>query len=159
MVRTKAKKRKRVYLHHKDDNGWITVDTLRTHTVLTESLMKKVCALLRQGNPISIAAPLVGFPVKFHYRWIQKGKIYEQALEDTDKKLIKGFEIFYIYLIEVERAHAEFLSSTVKGVTGHFKVSWVRDMTVLERRDPGNWGRTATLNNKDGNIEPDEEFL
>ena len=91
---------------------------------------------------------------------MMKGRMYIQQLEANEIPESENYEVYVIYIKEVERAIATFLEENIQGLRGDLSPKWIRNMTILERRDYLNWGRQQTVNN-DGKplADPDETFL
>lgn len=128
-------------------------------TKLTNELLAQVCIFLEEGLPPTTACEYIGISYTTHYSWINKGANYISALDDGNKPPKLEWKIYAIYLLEVKKAIAKYLKKKIDNVNGNFTPAWVRDITILERRDSKNWGRNITTIERDESKNPDESFL
>lgn len=156
---TGKKRRTRVRLK-KDSDDWYTLEPIYTVVGPTQDIIKQITRKLREGLPPTTACALIGINYSTHVKWLQKGKMILQQLEEKEKPFEENFKLYVIYLKETEKAIAQFLEDNIKGLRGELKGEWVRNMTILERRDYLNWGRQVTTNSDgQGLANPDESFL
>lgn len=146
-----------------DDNGEIINDVLYNgytfKTKLTNELLSQVCIFLQEGLPPTTACEYIGISYSTHFRWVNQGAQYIDALDEGNTPPRLEWKIYAIYLLEIKKAIAKYLKTKIDNVNGDFTPAWVRDITVLERRDNKNWGRNVTTIQKDESKNPDESFL
>jgi len=161
-----AAKRKRVRLKMYDDNsvpeeapGSVLQSVYNFRFKLNDELLGRICVFLEEGLPVVTACELVGITKQTHMRWLNQGLQYITALEEENDPPRKDWRIYAIYLIEIRKSIAAYLRTKIENVNGAFTPSWVRDITILERRDYQNWGRNVIITERDEAKNPDESFL
>lgn len=161
-----ATKRKRVRLidHNSDISAENSVHSVlksayKFKTKLNDDLLKEICLLLEDGLPIATACEYLGISQSTHFRWLLQGKQYLIAIEEETGMARKEWLVYGIYLIEVKKAIAGYLKEKIENINGNFTPAWVRDITILERRDYTNWGRNVTVTEREDTRNPDESFL
>lgn len=101
------------------------------------NLLAKVALAIKNGSSKTDAFKRYGIPVDTGFEWLAKGK------QDPPHHEILG----KFYRV-VERAWAHYNSQMVHQVTNAATSgqpnTWQAAMTMLERRDPANWGRRDT---------------
>ena len=130
-------------------------------TCLGPDLIHDVVALVSDGITPGDAATLLGITESTHRRYMSSGAKYVSDLE-ADVQIDKKDQLAGVYFMEVKKAEARFRKRVViRSLTpDYFTETWVRDITVLERRDPSNWGKRVPdpiIN--DHQYQPDEQFI
>lgn len=129
---------------------------------INEKLIKECVELLLEGLPVNRTCDYMGINEQTYYNWKTRGEEYLRAVCEGKKPKSKSDEIYGLFVQAVVRAKAtwqlEILRRSMQ--TDSPKSSlWIRDMTLLERRDRGNWSRNETLHVDDSTILPDEAYL
>lgn len=113
--------------------------------------------------PQKDACHLIGLFESTHWRWMKQGKDYIAAYEeDWDTKPAKSHRMYGDYYTAINKAIAECRRKIIERSLEPDKLipTWVRDMTILERRDRDNWSRQREpLLNTEQEYDPDESFL
>lgn len=126
-------------------NGTVTPETLA-----------EVERYLLKGLPIIHICGLVGLSEESYYKWLRFGKAY---FESDDP--LPHHEHYGAFYQMHHRATAAWQMDIIdRSLTGdQYKAVWVRDMTILERRDRANWGRDDKYNGQRGGADPDMKFV
>lgn len=118
-----------------------------TISTLNDQLIENICDHIRNGAPFYQAALLAGVNRYTHDSWRKRG-----YLDEAENK-----ETLHSKLVSCEaRARAEYFQSLVGVLTNKAKEDWVAAITVLERRDPSNWGKNNYKS--DVIIDPDSSY-
>lgn len=121
---------------------------------LTMEMLKEIVQHLTDGLPVMHACNIVGITEDTWYRWQKQGELYLQTGAPEE------YEVFGIFTEEVKKAISTWQLNLVKRLNGEqYKPTWVRDVTLLERRDRGHWGRSDAARTGGTNVAPDERFL
>ena len=135
---------------------------LNTPTKLNMRLQAWMVHYLSVMIPIRDACHLLGLFEATHYRWIQLGREFIQSREENwkDKPAEKNFK-YAKYFQAVQQASAQMRQRVIARSlnTNKYKIGWTRDITILERRDRGNWGKQLEISNQETEMDPDESFL
>lgn len=125
---------------------------------LSDELREKFVEAVRLGLPPARACDLIGIGESTYYRWMHKGKSYYEQLEEGDQN--DHHLVYYKFYRSVLKAAAEWQLEFVVRL-GETKVEkeWYRNISVLERRDPQNWGKRPDQVSTEGDYSPDESFL
>lgn len=126
---------------------------------LNYDILKDICDLLEEGLPPTTACEYLGITTGIHKKWLEKGLNYINIVNEKSGTPEKDLKIYADYYIEVKKSVAKYLTTKIENVNGNFTPSWVRDITILERRDSANWGRNITVTEKEEIKNPDESFL
>ena len=98
------------------------------------TMLAVICKLLRAGNSKTDAFKSVGIHVDTGFAWLKEGR--ESA--SADELLVRFARV-------AEKAVARFNAEMVEKVRGAAMSgqpnTWQAAMTLLERRDPDNWGK------------------
>lgn len=111
-------------------------------TVITEELSAELCGYVREGMPFGHAYILAGVPEDTGRHW-RANRTNPECVELTKR---------------MNKARSDFYKSMVKCVVNKAPEEWVASMTVLERRDPRNWGRNNYKYEYDLKGSVDEQF-
>jgi len=118
--------------------------------------------LILEGLPVNRSCDYLGISEQSFYTWKSKGEEYLRAVCEGKKPKNKGDEIHGLFVQAVVRAKAtwqlEILRRSMQ-IESPKSSMWIRDMTLLERRDRANWSRNETLHVDDATILPDEAYL
>lgn len=122
----------------------------------TPELQAEIEQLLKRGLPIIHICGLVGISQDSYYGWLRQGRDYLNDPNPLPALQWKGD----FYLMH-HRALAEWQMDIIDRSLGtpEYKAIWVRDMAILERRDPDNWGREDRNSSRSADIDPDLKFL
>jgi len=128
---------------------------------LTQELIYQITTLVRDGNATNDAAVLMGFSENRHKQALRDGAQYLIDLENGVKPN-KEHQLHALYCQEIRKAEAAFRMRVVGRslAPDYFVPTWVRDMTILERKDPANWGRRNPEPKLDeSQYNPEDSFL
>ena len=135
-------------------------------TALTPHLQEQLCALLREGNYLSVACAQLGQAVATVEEWIERGRN-----ADTQRARTRGTHpVYATFAKAVEKAQAEGESARVARIQQagqggavlkvrryrneagepveeeeRARPQWQADAWYLERRHPERWGRKETV--------------
>lgn len=114
--------------------------------------------------PVKDACALIGLFENTHYRWMRLGKEYitYREEEEDDDLILNRNRHFADYYLAINRAIANMRKRLIDRSfePDSLRPTWVRDMTILERRDRENWSRSKELfMNREEDYDPDESFL
>jgi transposase len=139
---------------------------LSRNEFVNKAVMKDMAFNLKEGVSISAAAALSGLSESTHALWMQAGN---EFLELGPGKTVSGGrwttrnEDHAEYYLTVKKALAEYQLNVVRRSlnTAEYKPTWVRDLSVLERKFRKDWGRNDAikLGGEDTASNPDEKFL
>jgi len=131
-----------------------------TEMPLDEYTITQICLQVRDGVPARDAVWLLGYSENRHHAWMRRGV---QAREDLEAgmKLTKEQMAFAVYYREVKKAEAYFRRRCINRslTVDYFAETWIRDMTILERRDKEHWGRSNDTLSRPEEFKPDDSFL
>ena len=122
---------------------------------LTQDVVTQIIPYIIEGVPLSVICGLCGITESTWHRWLDAGKRYLDTGEPGPDA-----DIYGQFYEEVERAKALWQLTVIRqSLQGEaYKANWVRDLTILERRDKANWGKEA-YSSGSTNYNPDEKFL
>lgn len=128
---------------------------ISTQGKCSQQIIDDFCDYLMRGLPIDKCCDLIGISHQSYYNWVTWGKSYLETGEPDH------YEIYGDFFQATKKAGArwqlEILDRSMN--TRGFKPAWVRDMTLLERKDRSNWGRGDSGKPEGGAYDPDEKFL
>lgn len=108
------------------------------------------------GLPIQHCCALAGISENCFYDWMKDGERYLTSREPNPNH--EDFAEFYLAIQEARAEwQKEILLRSFQGAK--FQPNWVRDMTLLERRDRVNWGRNDWANSGDRMPDSDMKYL
>lgn len=120
---------------------------------LDETLIRRFCRIILKGLPLDGCCDYLGINPSTFYAWLDKGKKYLDGGNKPPENKIYGLFVHHIrkafgrYRLRMNiRAH--------KG--GRY---WVRDVTILERRDRRNYSRNEPEGGTEESFDPDERFI
>jgi hypothetical protein len=128
-----------------------------TGTKLTLQLLEKMIVFVKEGIPFTTSCSLCGISRSTHTAWMIWGRNYVEALEQN-QEVEEDKKNHAVYYKLIDKAFAEYLYDVIKRLNSRFSMNWVRDITILERRDNENWGRVVNVSDMDIR-DPDESFL
>lgn len=147
----RKKKTKRVRLQPKSER--IAVG----QCILTDDIMSKVEELLLIGVPESACFEYLGIARRTYFNWKRWGSDYLDA--DAGDK-VEEHRRYAKFVLRVRRAKAHWQINVVKrSFQGSYKASWIRDMSLLERRCRDEWGKKSEEADTQSTFDPDESFL
>jgi len=134
-----------------------------SRAAITDALQNQMVSHIEDLLPVEDACALIGLLQSTHYRWMKNGKVYIESCDtDTTESPIKEHLRYAAYFMAINKALAKFRQKLINRsfVPDKLEAGWIRDMTILERRDRQVWGRItdAMLDRKD-DYDPDEAFL
>lgn len=152
----------RVQLRRKrktDDEGGYFVP-LNKKAVCNQELQDQMVEYIEGMVPVQDACWLIGLWENTHYRWMNQGKEYLAAVDrgdKPDKKHARKAE----YYAAINRALARFRKRIIdRSLEPDAMIpTWIRDMTILERRHREVWGRSQEVQLRQEEYDPDESFL
>ncbi len=130
-------------------------------TKCTDELIEDFTFYIRRMIPISTVCELMGISKTSYQKWKNNGRKYEEALENGEKPNNNHWQ-YYKFFVAERKAQGHWKKNVIERslLPKEAKPSWVRDMTILERRDPANWRRKDTLEViENDEFNPDESFL
>lgn len=127
------------------------------NTKITPEVLKIFEENLALGLPQMHCCSLAGISHDTFFRWLERGRLLSEAPQPEDDSQEQYLEFWIV----VNQAQAMFQVTKLRGslTSERFNPNWVRDMTMLERRDRKHWGRSQELDVRTGEIAPDEKFL
>ena len=129
---------------------------------ISEKLIARCVELILEGLPINRSCDYLGITQDAFYDWKQRGEKYLQEIYTGRKPEYPEYEIFGLFVNCVVRAKAEWqLELLRRSMQDESTKSsmWIRDMTLMERRDRSNWGRSESVTITDSAPLPDESYL
>ena len=121
--------------------------------LLTPKLIDQINKHARKGAPLDLICDLVGLSPSTLYSWLRKGQDFLN--NDYQPDIHEPYAIFYR---ELRRAIGKYRLKLYAGLNKKGG-DWVRISTILERRDPGNYGRNLDPNSSEEDFNPDARFL
>ncbi len=117
-------------------------------TKLTPEVSEKIVRAIRAGNYPAVAAAHAGIHASTYYRWMERGELEGDAVEDDPYRHFRS---------EVERAIADSEAAEVGLVLKAARDGdWRAAAWLLERRFSERWGRHDRLEQVHEVQEPDE---
>ena len=110
-------------------------------TKLTPELQEKICGIILKGNYISTACQACGIGESTYYRWIEEG---EKAESGEVREFWEA----------VKKVEAEAEQKLLDRIELASIDSWQAAAWMLERKEPGKWGRKDRLSFKDEKGKP-----
>lgn len=126
-----------------------------TTTILDRRIIKQFCKLIYRGLPADGACDYMGISPSSFWAWLRKGEKFitgGQGTAGADK-------IYGEFVMRFRRASARFRLRVIKRMDKTGGPQWVRDMTILERRDRKNFGRNEPMGGGDDDFDADDKFL
>lgn len=124
-------------------------------TKCTDKMIDDFCGLLYKGLPVDKCCDILRITEQTYYNWLKWGEAY---MQDRELKKHKVYMEFILSIKEVlARWQLKILDRSLD--LNRYHPGWVKDMTMLERRDRENWGRNAVGISTDQGYSPDEKFL
>ncbi|MEO6326233.1 MAG: hypothetical protein ABIT01_13300 [Thermoanaerobaculia bacterium] len=118
---------------------------------ITPELLAEILEAIKLGVPASSAAIAAGVSRTVFHEWLAKGRAERDAHGSKSE--------FADFADAIEKARAEFVRTNVRLVQKAGETSWQAAMTLLERRDPENFGRRETIaGDKDKPLRIDIKF-
>lgn len=129
---------------------------------ISERLIKNCVELILEGLPINRTCDYLGITQDSYYDWRKKGEKWLLETDSGQKPEFPEYEIHALFVNCVVKARAEWqLEILRRSMQDDSKKSsmWIRDMTLMERRDRENWGRSETVFSSEAAPLPDESYL
>ena len=123
-------------------------------TSLTEETINQFAGLIERGLPLETACDYICLPTATFWLWSRKG---DQWIKN--EQIPKNHEIYGIFVLTYKRALARYKAGMVERMNDTESSMWVRDMTILERRDRRNYSRNEPLGGDTEDYDPDEKFM
>ena len=121
---------------------------------LNLNVIEEVEDYLSRGLPITKCCQLMGISRQCYYLWVRKGQEFLKERK-PDKYAINA-----LFVESIDRAVAKWqLHILDRSFQDAYSANWVRDITLLERRDREHWSRSEIVNHKEHTVDPDERFL
>jgi len=119
-------------------------------------IIDQLIDLILEGLPLDQCCHVVGMSLDNLYKW----KKYSQQFRDNNGKP-EGYEKYYNAIKKLDHATGIWQLGLVRRSFGESNNPfWIRDMTILERRDRKNWGKTEPAEMRaEYEYDPDETFL
>lgn len=130
-------------------------------TLCTDELIEDFVFHLKRIIPPSTICQLLNISERAYFNWKRWGLDYEEALE-TGLPIDEKNYVYYKFMVEERKAQGHWKVKVISRslLPADSDPGWIRDMTILERRDRNNWGKKDFLEvaeNED--YSPQEEFL
>ena len=127
----------------------------------TEDLIYDFCFHIKRMIPATTVCDLMGIGKTTYQNWKRYGREYEKQLDEGEKPN-PDHEIYFKFFDSERRAQGHWKVRVIERSLNpkELKSTWVRDMTILERRDRDNWGKKDFLEVAENeHYDPDESFL
>jgi hypothetical protein len=155
------RKRLRVSIPNSDDPPRKRLKVLKldipvrigTNSILSDKIIADFCKLIRQGLPADGVCDYLGINPATYYHWLAKGKLYEAGDEEP-----KEFAVYGKFVRAFRKATAAYRLKVTRGAHRDSNY-WVRDVTILERRDRKTWGKNEPPGGSEEERDPDDSFL
>ena len=130
-------------------------------TKLNDEVAAQICNYVYMGAPYDIAAEASGIPGGTEQDWRRRGMAYIAEIESGDAPEFPAHKIYAQYAQAVITARAKWQMRVLKrSFQDSFRSTWIRDLALLERRDPNNWRlRDEDILDEQDVFEADESFL
>jgi len=122
-------------------------------TILNEEMIEQFCDYVARGLPFDGCCDMLGISPSTFHTWKRRG----QRWLDGDGKP-KTDEIYGVFVNSVKRAFASYRLGIVDKMHSNSPY-WVRDMTIMERRDRRNYCKSDPLGGTEDEYEPNEKFV
>ena len=127
---------------------------------LTTKLIKECVELILEGLPIDRVCDYLSVSRAAFYQWKDKGERYLNEIHTSSGVAYPEDEDCAVFVQAVVRAKAEWqLGILRRSFQEKNKATWIRDMTMMERRDRANWGRSEVINTVASAPLPDDSYL
>ena len=107
-----------------------------------------------RGLPLEVACDFLCLPTATFWVWSRRG---DQWLKND--QLPKKDKIFGMLVMSYKRALAEYKGTMIQRMNNSENNMWVRDMTILERRDRKNFSKIDPQGGAEEDYDPDERFM
>lgn len=129
---------------------------------LNEKLIQECVELILEGLPINRTCDYLGITQDSFYDWKARGEKWLREIHAGQEPEYPEYELHGLFVQCVVRAKAEWqleIQRRSMQIKSKHSSMWIRDMTLLERRDRGNWGRSEIVSVTDAAPLPDESYL
>lgn len=126
-------------------------------TKLTKELISEFCELVEEGVPADTVCDYFGITNSTYWLWLKKGAVYLES--DDDSKETRKLKIYGKFAQEFRKAVAQYKIGMVKKLHSGKGNNWVRDLAILERRDPDTFSRNNTSQGNADHYDSDDSFL
>lgn len=127
---------------------------------LTDKLIDEAIELILEGLPVERVCDYLSISSACYYEWKDKGERYLNQLHEARGPEFKEDEDCAVFVQAVVRAKAEWqLGILRRSFQDKNKATWIRDMTMMERRDRVHWGRSESFANVTAAPLPDDSYL
>ncbi len=135
--------------------------SVHVQTKLTEQIASDICDFVFMGAPYDVAAEAIGINSSTEANWRRLGMAYIQDIQEDGAAESPDNQIFAEYAQAVITARAKWQMRILqRSFQDSFRSTWIRDLALLERRDPNNWRiRNEDVLNEQDVYEADETFL
>ncbi len=135
-------------------------NALRITRKCTPRLIKECVKLILEGLPIESVCDFLTISRSAYYDWKEKGERYLDQSYTSRNPEYPEDEPCAIFVQAVIRARASWQRAILqRSFQDANKATWIRDMTMLERRDRAIWGRNETVSVIDAPPLPDDSYL
>lgn len=124
----------------------------RGKTVLTPTLRRQFCKLIKRGLPPDGACDLLGIPNSVFWKWLKRGDAYINGGENPPE-----WRVYGSFISAFKRAYARYRLTRIDRL--HKSSMWVRELAILERRDRKSFGRNDPPGGAMDQFDPDDKFL
>ena len=133
---------------------------LRITRKVTDKLIRECVELVLEGLPIDAVCDYLTISKSAYYDWKEKGERFLDQSYTGRKVMYPEDEPCAVFVQAVIKAKATWQREILKrSFQDRNKSTWIRDMTMLERRDRANWGRNETVSVIDAPPLADDAYL
>lgn len=157
--KSSKRKRKRKIVKQPRTKIVMVSNRLRITRKVTDKLIRDCVELILEGLPIDAVCDYLTIGRAAYYNWKEKGERFlDQSYTDRRVQYPED-EQCAIFVQAVIKAKASWQRAILeRSFQERNRATWVRDMTMLERRDRANWGRNETVSVIDAPPLPDEAY-
>jgi hypothetical protein len=119
---------------------------------LTPELIEEFCRFVQSGVPETIVAGMLEIHRSTLQLWRRRGDRYLLDEAAPEEDWICG-----LFVMSVARALGKYKAVRIRHL--HSSPMWVREMTILERRDRENFGRKEPEGGDEDSFDPEDKFL
>lgn len=126
----------------------------QTSSKLCEETIVKFCKYIRRGLPIDGTCDMMGITPTSYWNWKRKGDAYLAGNNEPAE-----YEIYGTFVLAIKKALAQYRMKVLDRLEDPENKRWVRDMTILERRDRKSFGKRDLDGTQEEDYTPDDRYL
>jgi len=159
-VRKKRKRKKATRTRKKKSARVRTTIRIGRPRKLTDKLIEECVELVLEGLPIERVCDYLSISTACYYAWKDRGERYLNQLHESRGVEYPDDGDCAVFVQAVVRAKAKWQLGILRRSFGEKnKATWIRDMTMMERRDRKHWGRSESFANVTAAPLPDDSYL